>query len=199
MRPRFASVLLLLGVAATAACHSKQIPPDVSRLVADFQGADPDRFGRASLELIRLGEPAVPPLAEMLRSADPQLRSRAATTLWGMGDKAHAAVPALIETFSDPDPALRTSVAMALGNIGPTASAAVPALIKALHDPDRQVRQAAVKALGAIGPGAHAALPALSRILRRSSWPEAEEAIQKIRGADRTALGSEPATDSRRD
>jgi hypothetical protein len=51
-----------------------------------------------------------------------------------------------------------------------------------------------VKALGAIGPGAHAALPALSRILRRSSWPEAEEAILKIRGMERAAGDIQPAT-----
>jgi hypothetical protein len=41
-----------------------------------------------------------------------------------------------------------------------------------------------VKALGAVGPGAKAALPALTRALRRGSWPEAEEAVRRIRGLD---------------
>ena len=44
------------------------------------------------------------------------------------------------------------------------------------------MRQAAVKALGAIGPPAKGALPALTRVLRRGSWPEAEEAVRSIRG-----------------
>jgi HEAT repeat protein len=60
----------------------------------------------------------------------------------------------------------------------------VPALAKALGDREPGVRQAAVKALGAVGPGAKAALPALTRALRRGSWPEAEEAVRRIRGLD---------------
>jgi len=58
------------------------------------------------------------------------------------------------------------------------------ALAKALGDREPGVRQAAVKALGAVGPGAKAALPALTRALRRGSWPEAEEAVRRIRGLD---------------
>jgi hypothetical protein len=46
------------------------------------------------------------------------------------------------------------------------------------------VRQAAVKALGAIGPPAAAAVPTLTRMLRKGSWPEAEEAIRRIRGLE---------------
>jgi hypothetical protein len=38
-----------------------------------------------------------------------------------------------------------------------------------------------VKALAAIGPPAQDALPALLRVLRRGSWPEAEEAVRRIR------------------
>jgi hypothetical protein len=45
-----------------------------------------------------------------------------------------------------------------------------------------RVRQAAVKALGAIGPAAKPALPTLTWALRRGSWPEAEEAVRRIRG-----------------
>jgi hypothetical protein len=46
------------------------------------------------------------------------------------------------------------------------------------------VRQAAVKALGAIGPPASAAVPVLTRVLRKGPWPEAEEAIRRIRGLE---------------
>jgi HEAT repeat protein len=72
--------------------------------------------------------------------------------------------------------------------MGPVAAPAVPALIKALGDREAGVRQAAARALGAVGPGARDALPALARILRRGSWPEAEEAIRRIRGLEPGAV-----------
>jgi HEAT repeat protein len=71
---------------------------------------------------------------------------------------------------------------MALQNMGEAAAPAVPALTKAITDRELSVRQASVKALGAIGPPAKGALPALTRVLRRGSWPEAEEAVRRIRG-----------------
>lgn len=194
MRPRYAFLLLPLTFTMALGCRTKDVPPDVSDLLADLQGADAERRGRASLELIRMGEPAAPLLAGLLASEDPELRARAATTLWGMGEKGRAAVPALAAALSDPDPELRISVAMALGNMGPAAAEAVPALTNLLYDPNRSVKQAAVKALGAIGPPARSALPVLNRILRRSSWPEAEEAVLKIRGAAGKASEQEPPT-----
>jgi HEAT repeat protein len=192
MRRSLALLLSILTVGV--ACRSREVPPNVSNLMADLQGADAERRGRASLELIRMGEPAAPLLAGLLASEDPELRARAATTLWGMGEKGRAAVPALAAALSDPDPELRISVAMALGNMGQAAAEAVPALTNLLYDPNRSVKQAAVKALGAIGPPARSALPVLNRILRRSSWPEAEEAVLKIRGATGKASEQEPPT-----
>jgi HEAT repeat protein len=174
--PAFFAVVLL------TACSTTEKPPDVAGLITDLQSADPQKSGRANLELIRIGEPAVPALVEMLRGTDPRLRGLAASTLWGMGGKGRAAAPALGETLADPDPALRTSAAMALENMGPQAGDAIPALVKALSDSDNRVRQASVKALGAIGPAATPAIPVLTRALKKGSWPEAEEAILKIRG-----------------
>ena len=152
------------------------------RTVADLRGGDPQKSGRANLELIRIGEPAVPALIEMLQSGDNRLRALAASTLWGMGGKGRAAAPSLAETLADPDPSMRTAAAMALENMGPQAGDAIPALVKALSDSDNRVRQASVKALGAIGPAATPAIPVLTRALKKGSWPEAEEAILKIRG-----------------
>lgn len=174
--------LLLAALPLWAACRAKETPPDPTVLLADLQSADPEKRGRANLELIRMGEPAVPGLVELLKSGDPRVRSQVAATFWGMGGRARAAVPALAEALGDPDPVFRASVAMALENMGPAAAGAVPALIKGLSDSDRAVRQAAVRALGAIGPEAQAAIPVLNRLLKRGSWPEAEEAIVRIRG-----------------
>ncbi len=167
---------------AFSACRAKEKEPDVGQLLAELRGTDPQASGRARLELLKLGEPAVPALSEMLRSGTPAERIAAANTLWGMGQRAGAAAPDLALALAEPDAVLRVAVAMALENMGEAAAPAVPALARALSDRDVRVRQAAVKALGAMGPAAHDALPALTRKLRRESWPEAEEAVRRIRG-----------------
>ena len=183
MRKAVLSLLALLLVALPG-CRKKETAPDPGQLIADLRGPDAEKSGRARLQLITLGEPAVPALAEMLRSGTPAERMAAANTLWGIGVRARAAGGDLAVALADPDPALRVAAAMALQNMGAAAVAAVPALTKALGDREPGVRQAAVKALGAIGPKARAALPALTRALRRGSWPEAEEAVRRIRGLD---------------
>ncbi|HXB57424.1 MAG TPA: HEAT repeat domain-containing protein [Vicinamibacteria bacterium] len=172
----------VLALATLLACRAQEKPPDVSGLISDLRGADSGKSGQANLALIRIGEPAVPELIEMLKGEDPRLRGLAASTLWGMGPKGKAAVPALAETLSDKDPELRTAAAMALESMGGEARDAVPALARVLGDHDNRARQAAVKALGAIGPAAREALPALTRATKRISWPEAEEAIRLIQG-----------------
>jgi HEAT repeat protein len=131
----------------------------------------------------------------MLRTGEPAERLAAANILWAMGARGRAAVPELAAALDDTDPGLQLAAAMALENVGPGAEGAVPALVRALGDRrDRRVRQAAAKALGAIGPAARAALPALTRELRRESWPEAEEAVRRIRGlAPSAPVGAEEA------
>ncbi len=183
MRKVVISLLAVLLVTLPA-CRAKEKAPDPAQLIADLRSADAEKSGRARLQLITLGEPAVPALAEMLRSGTPAERIAAANTLWGMGARAQAATRDLAAALADTDPALRAAVAMTLENMGPAAEAAVPSLAKALGDHEARVRQAAVKALGAIGPAARAALPALTRALRRGTWPEAEEAVRRIRGLE---------------
>jgi HEAT repeat protein len=165
-------------------CRAKEKPADPAQLVGDLRGTDAEKSGRARLLLITIGEPAVPAVIGLLRSGTPVERTLAANTLWGMGARAQGAVPDLAEALADPDPALRAAVAMALENMGPAAAAAVPALAKALGDREPGVRQASVKALGAIGPAARDALPTLTLALRRGAWPEAEEAVRRIRGLE---------------
>ena len=183
MRKAALSLLAVLLVALPG-CRAKEKPPTPEQLIADLRSGDADKSGRARLQLITLGEPVVPALAEMLRSGTPDERIAAANTLWGMGARAQAAVPDLAAALADTDLSLRLAAAMALEGMGPAAEGAVPALVKALSDREPGLRQAAAKALGAIGPGARAALPALTRALRRGSWPEAEEAVRRIRGLE---------------
>ena len=183
----FILAAILLAILLPA-CRAKESPPDPVQLVADLRSSDAERSGRARLLLITLGEPAVGPLAGLLRSGTPAERIVAANTLWGMGARAGAAVGDLADALVDPDPELRVAAAMALENMGKAAEPAVAALATALSDRDPRVRQAAVKALGAIGPPARAALPTLTRALRRGAWPEAEEAVRRIRGLDPGAV-----------
>jgi HEAT repeat protein len=163
-------------------CRAKERPPDVAQLVRELCGNDARKSGEARLQLIGLGEPAVPALSDLLRSGQPAERLAAANTLWGLGARGRSAVPDLAAALGEDDAALRVAVAMALESMGPAAAPAVPALVKAIGDRDGSVRQAAVKALAAIGPAARDALPALTRALKRSSWPEADEAVRRIRG-----------------
>ncbi len=187
-RPRTFAVAAFAFV--LIACGDTSGPPDVDGMVADLISGDQKRSGDARLQLISLGEPAAPALGELLRGGTPRERVLAATTLWGMGVRGRAGVPALAEALGDPDADLRVTSAMALENMGPAARDAVPALARALGDRERSVRQAAVKALGAIGPEASPALPALEREIRRESWPEAEDAVRRIReGASSTGAG----------
>jgi HEAT repeat protein len=182
MRKTFVPLLAVALALALPACRKKEAPPDPSRLLADLRSPDAEKSGRARLALIRMGEPAVPAVAGMLRSGSTAERIAAANTLWGMGPRAAAAAGDLAAALDDPETDLRVSAAMALENMGQAAAPAVASLAKAVRDRDVRVRQAAVKALGAIGPAARPALPALTRALRRGSWPEAEEAVRRIRG-----------------
>jgi HEAT repeat protein len=176
------SSVLAVSLVVAWGCRSHSAP-DVHALVADLEGADTEKGGRARLRLIEIGEPAAVVLAERLQSGDAAAKQAAATTLWGMGSKGRAAVPALADTLADPDPQIRLAVAMALGNMGADAAGAVPALVKALGDQEGAVRQWAIKALGSIGPAASEALPALQRATRSDPQRQsAEDAMMRIQG-----------------
>ncbi len=180
-------VAFLAGLALLTACREKEVGPDIAALIAtkiaNLQSADPEVSGEANLSLIRIGEPAVPALVELLRSDDARLRARAATTLWGMGPKGRAGVPALASALADPDLEVRLASAMALEAMGSDAREAMPALVRALKDKEGRVRQWAAKALGKIGPAAKDALPALVEAGKYDPIrPAVEEAIGRIKG-----------------
>src|SRR2546428_13581130 len=112
-RDRIAAVLAA-SLAVTGACNRAPEGPDVGALISQLKSADPEARGKASLAIIRAGEPAVPGLIEMLNSEDHQFRATAASTLFGLGPKARAAVPALADALSDSDAEMPAAVGMAL-------------------------------------------------------------------------------------
>lgn len=177
-----AAFLAALALVGTAACRAKP-STDLRALVADLEGADADKSGKARLRLIEVGEPAAVVLAERLRDGDAAARQAAAIALWGMGSKGRGAVLALAAALGDAERDVRLAAAMALDNMGPDAAAAVPALIQVLTDPEGEVRQWAIKALGSIGPAAGEALPALQRATRSDAQRQAAEAaMMRIQG-----------------
>ena len=83
--------------------------------------------------LVRIGEPAVPALVEILNGPNWDMRVCAAHVLSMMGPVARAAVPSLLRAIEHPDPqhhaeTLSLYAVRALGRIGPDARAAVPIL-----------------------------------------------------------------------
>jgi HEAT repeat protein len=177
-----AALTAAVPLAGLVSCSAQPKAPDPVALVEKLKSGDADVRGAASLDLIRLGAPAVPALVELLRHPDPQYRALAARTFWGMGPKAGAAASALAEALSDSETAVRVSAVMALENMGPAAAPAVDALVKALRDPSAEVRPWAAKALGSVGPAAESAVPALTKAAKQEGvHGAAEDAIRKIR------------------
>src|SRR3972149_10526868 len=84
---------------------------------ADTPKASPD-FHKAPLALRKIGEPAVPALAQMLSERNMEVRRRAIGTLLGMGPKAGAAVPAVVQALEDREPSIRRMAAHTLRQIG---------------------------------------------------------------------------------
>lgn len=115
------------------------------------------KFGPAAAE-------AVPALRSMLKYADPAVRWQAARALGKIGEPALPALADLMRLAeSDPDPSVREHAAEAMGDIGPAAAAGIPSLVKALGDKVARVRRDAVRSLGQMGPAAKAALADVRR------------------------------------
>ncbi len=137
---------------------------------------DPDYYVRlnAMEGLVRIGQPAVKPLMEVLKDNDPSMRMYAAETLGKIGDvralrslvallkddneivriyainalgdlRSESAVKPLLKFMDDEDPEARKSLAEALGKIDN--NIALKPLIKLLEDPDIRVRESAARAL----------------------------------------------------
>ncbi len=93
-------------------------------------GFDPS----VKMALVKIGEPSVPVLVEILNGPDTAMRVCAAEALGEIGPAAKAAVPRLIQAVERPEETmdgstLRDHAIRTLGKIGPEARAAVPTLM----------------------------------------------------------------------
>jgi len=159
----------------------------LERLLERLWRGDP----HARDELRSLGPdaaPAVPALADAVRSGEPELRCDALFVLEGVGPGARPALPALFEALRDRDGDVSARAADALAALG---EAAVDGLVAELGADDAARRQAACRALGVLGTPARAAVPALLACARGDTEEVAMRAIWAL-GCVRTPAALEP-------
>jgi outer membrane protein assembly factor BamB len=118
----------------------------------------------ATFEIVRrIGPPAIPLLADLLRHQWVSIRRSAVDALIDLAPDTESIQPALRRALRDEDSAVAGDAARALGALGERASPSVRALVNALSHEEPHVRIYAAEALASIGPKAGAATRDLAR------------------------------------
>jgi outer membrane protein assembly factor BamB/HEAT repeat protein len=135
-------------------------------LLRRFLNSSDEDLHLESFEIIRrIGPPAVPLLADLLRHDRISIRRSAADALIDLAPETEAIQPALRLALRDSDTNVAGDAARALGALGKRASPSVFALVKALSHAEPRVRLYAAEALASIGPNAATATNDLARAL----------------------------------
>ena len=113
----------------------------------------------------RIGPPAIPLLADLLRNDVDAIRRHAADTLIDLAPHTEGIQPSLRRALRDEDAMVAGDAARALGALGRRATPSVGALVRTLSHEDGYVRVYAAEALASIGPNAAAATGALADAL----------------------------------
>jgi outer membrane protein assembly factor BamB/HEAT repeat protein len=125
-----------------------------------------DDLHDVTFEIIRrIGPPAIPLLAELLRHESDAIRRGAVDALVDLPPDTERIQPALRRALKDEDSMVAGDAARALGALGNRASPSVGALVSTLLHEDPYVRVYAAEALASIGPGAAKAANALKEAL----------------------------------
>jgi HEAT repeat protein len=161
-----------------------------------------------ALTLSRIGAPAVPALADLLKDDDSRMRCAAAGALGQLDCKPVALIPAMIDAARKSTRDDRGAILAALRQFGPEAvaalaialregdaffafdvgdvlvavgEAAVPALCRELDDSGVVLRTRVIRILGRIGAPAERAVPRLVRLLENHELRvEAADALARI-------------------
>ncbi len=161
---RLLSTLILLASLPTA--HAQ----DPSALANRLKGGD----GKASLELARLGEKAVPALIGVLKDGDVKARGHAAYALGIIGPAAKDAADELARAMQDEDPGLTSQAAFALGKLGPAGG---PAALKVLEKGDAKSAVHAARALATMRAPVKGASAPLLAALKKETTPQNQTAF----------------------
>jgi HEAT repeat protein len=134
-------------------------------------GVESDLYVREDITwaLVRMGDAAVLPLIELLKSENPAARHHAAHTLGKIADT--RATDALIKALQDEDSAVVAKAVFALGQIGDTR--AIPALIGLLGHENREVQTTVNRVLEEFDT---AAIQALIQAMAQEKWQAREQA-----------------------
>lgn len=181
--------------ALAADVFTNPTPADAPVLVTHLRDASL-RQGAVNA-LVRIGEPAAPPLVASLASDDLDAVIWSAYALGKIGPSAASAAKPLTVALQSPDRDLRAVAARSLGQIRATEASAIVALAAALKDDDARVCRHAAVALGAISPPAREAAPNLIAALKNeSARVPAREALKQIGAPAVPALKTALADDA---
>ncbi|HKE55703.1 MAG TPA: PQQ-binding-like beta-propeller repeat protein [Pyrinomonadaceae bacterium] len=161
-------------------------------LLRRFLNSDDDDLHLETFEIIRrIGPPAIPLLADLLRHSQVSVRRLAVDALIDLAPDTAQIQPALRRALRDDDWVVAADSARALGALRSRASPSLPALVKALSHEEPHVRIYAAEALASIGPKASAATKDLATALSDSipgvRW-SAGEALASIGPAAQSAV-----------
>lgn len=98
--------------------QNQQQNKEVMALVRTLRKSGSTINREAVAGLIKLGPPAVPRMAQMLRDPNPSVRGGAAMVLHGLSYAASSVVPQLIDALDNSDPTVRHEAAATLERIG---------------------------------------------------------------------------------
>ena len=191
MKRRIGLLLFLYVTAGLVWNAPASIQLEIESLINQLNDEEQEVYDNASLNLVRIGKPAVPELVRVLPLANRPLSVRIVEVFSRMGCDAQDAVPALIAALRRPNITYivypsggmhlnyHSNVSLALAKIG---SAAVPELIEALSDVNKNTRYYAASTLEALASEAQASVPALISVL--------DDENDKVREAAASALGT---------
>lgn len=123
---------------------------------------------------------------DLLTSADPNERRKAAEILSGVGPEAVGELSTFVSRSASPHVLVRHWATVCLGQIGPAAKEALEALISRLDDEQPLVREKAVRAIEQVLPDAWPFLPRLARELN-DKQSDRTQAIEVFRRDLKTA------------
>lgn len=152
----------------------------IEKFIKQLEYEDPQVRLEAAKQLGEVGEDAIDPLVELLRSDNNNMRKYATVALKSMGSEKVA--DHLILALNDNDFGVRKFSAKALGEL--KSKKAVAPLIEKLEDEDWGVRLASVKALGDIGD--EKAIDPIKKARRKATGDKdfkkvANKALKKIK------------------
>ncbi len=149
--------LLLLGLMGKTAKSA------VPTLINELKNSKSDTVGALS----SIGEPAIPPLRQLLtETKSPRVRSLAIQTLGAMGKVAKSSIPQISPFLKDPHPEVQVNAASALQGMGEDGKKILPILIKALNSKDRELQLLALSTLEKMGETAKPLVPIIVTIFK---------------------------------